>query len=189
AAAAVREGSDRAAWPARTPAALLTRWTARTWPRLLTGAAYRAAVAVGSGLLMAVVLQARREAGASLLAGVAVAQDLPYRLAVGALAAVVGMALLVQLHRVEGPPVRAEATVLLLAGWSRARLLGRHLPALLVEAMAAAVLAGVVLALLTPDLDLPRVVGAASVALLLTFVITLLTRRAQLARAWKGQPA
>lgn len=189
AAPAVREDGDRAARPARTPAALLTRWTARTWPGLLTGAAYRAAVAVGSGLLMAVVLQARREAGASLLAGAAVAQDLPFRLALGALAAVVGMVLLVQLHRVEGPPVRAEATVLLLAGWSRARLLGRHLPALLVEAMTAAVVAGVVLALLTPRPDLPLVAGAAGVALFLTLVITLLTRRTQLARAWKGQPA
>ena len=189
AASAVREGGDRAARPARTPAALLTRWTARTWPRLLTGAAYRAAVAVGSGMLVAVVLQARREAGASLLAGEAVAQDLPFRLALGALSAVVGIVLLVQLHRVEGQAVRAEATVLLLAGWTRARLLGRHVPALAVEAVAAAVVAGVVLALLTPDPDLPLVAGAAGVALLLTLVITLLTRRAQLARAWKGQPA
>ena len=138
---------------------------------------------------MAVVLQARREAGASLLAGEAVAQDLPFRLALGALAAVVGIVLLVQLHRVEGQAVRAEATVLLLAGWTRARLLGRHVPALAVEAIAAAVVAGVVLALLTPDPDLPLVAGAADVALLLTLVITLLTRRAQLARAWKGQPA
>ena len=54
---------------------------------------------------------------------------------------------------------------------------------------AAAVVAGVVLGLLTPRPDLPPVAGAAGVALLLTLVITLLTRRAQLARAWKGQPA
>ena len=99
------------------------------------------------------------------------------------------MVLLVQLHRVEGPDVRGEATVLLLAGWTRSRLLGRHVPALAVEAIAVAVVAGVVLALLTPRPDLPLVAGAAGVALLLTLVITLLTRRAQLARAWKGQPA
>ena len=189
AASAGREGSVGTARPARTPAALLTRWTARTWPRLLTGAAYRAAVAVGAGLLVAVVLQARREAGVSVLASAAVAQDLPFRLVLGALAAVVGMVLLVQLHRVEGPDVRGEATVLLLAGWTRSRLLGRHVPALAVEAIAVAVVAGVVLALLTPRPDLPLVAGAAGVALLLTLVITLLTRRAQLARAWKGQPA
>ncbi|OFR88568.1 hypothetical protein HMPREF2863_10720 [Micrococcus sp. HMSC067E09] len=175
--------------PARTAAALLTRWTARTWPRLLTGAAYRAAVAVGAGLLVAVVLQARREAGTSLLAGAAVAQDLPFRLALGALAAVVGMILLVQLHRVEGDTVRAEAIVLLLAGWSRAKLMVRHLPTLAVEAAVAGLVAGLVLVLLTPAVDLPPVVGAAGLGLLLTLLITLFTRRAQLARAWKGQPA
>lgn len=176
---------------ARVPGGLVPlalRWTGRTVPRVVVDAACRVAAALGAALLMAVLLRSRREAGASFLAGDAVAQDLPFQAGLGGLAVVVGLVLLVQLHRVEGPAVRAEAALLVQHGFTRARILVRHLVPMLVSLIAAAAVVAGVGVLILPSDDLAPALAAAGTVLILTVLATVATRRSQIARAWKKGP-
>ncbi|MDY6054865.1 hypothetical protein [Micrococcus sp.] len=167
---------------------LTARWTARSLPRLVMDAACRGAAALGVALLVGVVLNARRQAGASLLAEEAVAQDTAFQLGIGALAVAAGITLLIQLHRVEGPAVQAEAALLVQQGFTRGRVLLRHLVPVLASAAAGAAVVAVVLVLGVAAADVPPALAAAAAMLCLTVLTTVAIRRSQIARVWREGP-